>query len=91
MLHANTPIGNVFLKETMTKTAGLFGAVLQVLDTSQRGPGRSLNLILLSNPTAVECAPMQVVKQPVTLESLKMLLLSDELWLIISVALLILL
>ena len=40
---------------------------------------------------------MQAVKQPVTLESfdyreaLKMLLLSDELWLIISVALLILL
>ena len=40
---------------------------------------------------------MQAVKQPVTLksfyhqEALKMLLLSDELWLIISVALLILL
>ena len=53
---------------------------------------------MLSNSTAGGgCAPMQDVKQPVTLESfdhqeaLKMLLLSEELWLTISVAPLILL
>ena len=44
---------------------------------------RIRNSIALSNSTAGECAPMQTVKQPVTLESfdhwevLKMLLLSD--------------
>ena len=69
----------------MTETAGLFGVVPQVPDA------------LNHNSTAGECAPMQAVKQAVTLESfdhqepLKMLFLSDKLWLIISVALLILL
>ena len=52
---------------------------------------------MFSNLTVGQCAPMQAVKQPITFESfdhreaLKMFLLSDELWLIISVALLVLL
>ena len=59
--------------------------------------GLSLNQTVLFTSAAGECTPVLVVKQPVTLESfghreaLKMLLLSDKLWLIISVALLILL
>ena len=71
----------------MTKAPRLFGAVPQVPDTPYRAPDRSLNRIGLSNPIVRECTRMQIVKQPVTLESfdyqkaLKMLLLSDQLWL----------
>ena len=68
----------------MAKTAGLFGAVPQVPDTSLSWPDRSLNWIALSNTTEGECAPTQAVKQPVTSESFdhretfKMLLLSTN-------------
>ena len=79
----------------MTKMAGLLIGVPQVSGTPYRGPDQ--HWIALSNSDAGECAPVQAVKQSVTLESFnhweasKMLLLSDELWQIISVALLILL
>ena len=79
----------------MTKAAGLSGAVPQVSDSPYRGPDQSINQIVLSKSTSGECAPMQAVKQPVTLESfdhreaLKMILLSHELWPIISGTLLI--
>ena len=78
----------------MTETVGLFLAVQQVPDTPKGGPDQSLNQIALFNLTVGECTPMQAVKQPVKSfdhqEVLKMLLFSDELWLIISVAPLIL-
>ena len=79
----------------MTEMAGAIGAVSQVSDNPWLGPDWRLNQIALSKSTVR--TPMQAVKQPVTLESfdhleaLKVLLLSDKLWLIISVALLILL
>ena len=85
MLHANTPSLDMDLKETMTETVGLFGAVPQVPDTSQRGSDQSLNWMALSNSAVGECVPMEAVKQPVTLESfdhhevLKMLLFLDKL------------
>ena len=82
----------------MTEMTWLFRAAPQVPDTppskKARPNSKQEHVIQL---ICKECTPLQAVKQPVTLESfdhqeaLKILLLSDELWLIISVSVILLL
>ena len=100
MLNAITPKNWCVLEETMTEMTWLFRAAPQVPDTSPppkkkaRPNSKREHIIQL---ICKECTPLQAVKQPVTLESfdqqqaLKILLLSDELWLIISVSVILLL
>ena len=77
----------------LTETAGLFGAVPQISDTPWRGP--DLYCIIQLSCGGVDTYAR--CEKPVTLETfdhweiLKRLFFSDDLWLIISVALLILL
>ena len=97
MLHSNTPSPGVFEGNDDWNGRTIWSCATSSWHYLKRARSKP-NWIALYNSTVGESAPMQTVKQPVTLESfnhwetLKMLLLSDvELWQIISVALLILL
>ena len=79
----------------MAERAGIFGTVPQVPGTPLIGPDQSLNHIVLSNSTAGGVRTYAGCETTSNMESFDHReafdLLSDELWLITSVALLILL
>ena len=70
----------------VTEVVGLFETVPQVLDSPKIGLDQSLKWIALSNSicTYASCETTSNIGELLTLRSIKVLLLSAELWLIIN-------